>query len=230
MFCIRDADKRKNSHFNSVDLGFYFGGEPNPADKLPILQEQLQHTSITSVQVRPASQIFEIAGHYHQFHQVFCEMDFAAIQHAFFSVSEYEVRWPREPAGRGDPSAYAIDLVNSKILMPRKSTAHVRGLTFLPDYSQKYEILGAVMSWEGGRCLRIPRSEHFKMNNEVVLTNYFEYYDIGETHQMMCLMAEAQITTKLKQNLTNSERYRVLENALRAVWNMVPDDGFKDAR
>ena len=60
-----------------------------------------------------------------------------------------------------------------------------------------FEINGSKLGLSNGVCV-MPNSEVYKMMNQVMFTNLYEYY-LGEEEQMQVLLTEARLTSRIEE-------------------------------
>lgn len=67
-------------------------------------------------------------------------------------------------------------------------------------------------------------TEKYKLHNEVVLANYKFIHEDGNANKMKVLIVEAKLTELINENMKKDEKMLILENAMRVLLAMVPDD------
>ena len=72
--------------------------------------------------------------------------------------------------------SYSISLIGSKSLIPRNREAFK--LFYSNIDSSTYEINGTKFGLSDGMCV-MPNSELYRMSNEVIFSNLWEYYHEG---------------------------------------------------
>lgn len=74
-----------------------------------------------------------------------------------------------------------------------------------------------------GKRLIIRKTDQFIFKNECVFAGYKKL--VGDEDKMEGLLVNAQVTSLMLQSMNNNENSLILQNAVRLLWNMVPDDG-----
>ena len=215
--------KRSDNHFNNFTFGFH---NNSICDYKVRYQEQIVTTNINAIQIRPSSNIFELEDRFCQLYQTCIESDLGGqTDQSIFTLHEYQVSWGKS----GQPLKNAIALSGMKVFMPRDS---MKNRKFYPNADAHFTINGTKMGFQlGDKCLQLlfPRPEVFNFETECVLANYQRVLTKASS-RTACLVVEAQLTSELVNLLTNEEKALVLQNAIKVIWNMVPDDGSTDIR
>ena len=105
--------------------------------------------------------------------QVCTEMQFPDPDQAVYYIQEFIATWPLDADASNKKDGYSLDMIGSKALITRKR--EVMKL-FYPNLDKDtYEINGSKLGLSAGLCV-MPNSEKYRMTNECVFTNVYEYY------------------------------------------------------
>lgn len=118
-----------------------------------------------------------------------------------------------------------------KFFMPRSK---MKLKKFFPNITDRLDIDGTKLGFtheEKTLRLEFQRPEVFNFQTECVLANYYKVCAWDDRNKdIKGLVIEAQLTTDLIDLLDNSEKCLVLQNAIKVILNMVPDDGKRNIK
>lgn len=99
-----------------------------------------------------------------------------------------------------------------------------------PNVNLRFDIDGMKIGWANSKQIELPLTERYRLNNDLVLANYKFYHEDNNKNKLKVLTVEAKLTDLVISNMRHDERALILENAMRVLINMVPDDNFTEAK
>lgn len=121
-------------------------------------------------------------------------------------------------------SAYSVSLVGAKMFI---SNVKLGVPKFVTDVSNDtFRINGAMQSVRDGLYMYMPITQKYKIQNECNLNNYLWIHQ-PKVDKPIALMVESRLTTPLQTKMCNHEKFFFLEQTIRSLINMVPDEKLK---
>ena len=150
-------------------------------------------------------------------------MDLGNTGNSIYSIDEFEVIWPKDLE---DKKLFKIEHVGFKTFMPRSQV--VKQL-FYPNMNDRFEINGTKLGFLNNKCMVMPNTTMYRLKNECVLATYYRYYQAENEPLQKCLLVKTKLTHNMREILDPEERVLILQNAVKIMFNMVPEeDGQED--
>ena len=140
---------------------------------MPEMQIGHLHVSVNNIQNRPTSNVMNVGQSYKQMIQVCTEMQFPDPNQAVYYVQEFVATWPKDASTSTSGHGYSLSLVGTKSIITR--AREVMKLFYPNMDPDTYNIDGCKLGLTAGVCT-INNSEIYRMKNECVFTNLYEYY------------------------------------------------------
>ena len=221
-FVFTNVGHREENHINNMKLSFNLGRGEQP-DMFPSFIEECQYSEVNRCQIMPTSPVYEMDDSFLQIYTTCTDIIIWEARIAVLQFHQYEVTWPKKHTDRFNPkhSAYSISLFGAKMFM---SNIKLSVCKFFSDVStDTFRINGGMQSIRDRLYLYHPITQKYKIQNECNLNNYFWIHQ-PKVEKPLGLLIESRLTTPMQEKLCNHEKFFFLEQTIRNLINMVPDE------